>query len=98
MDKYKVLGSVWYTPPFPGLDPLQHVISNKPSISIVVVAIASGPDRDGWKAYIGWVPFDSQAEDGQNEAEQLVASNGAKMSKEVAFAHFPSLDPERYKM
>lgn len=93
---YKIIGKYWYTPPFPGLDPAAHVILGMPNVGICVVAIASGPKKDNWKAYIGYVPYGDDDAEAINHAEQLVARNGAKVEKSVACAYFPRLDPERF--
>lgn len=83
---YKILGSVWYTPPAPGLDAASHAILDLPSWNIGVVAIASGPQKGNWKCYIGFASGRDEKMD-----EQSIASNGMPISKEVACAHFPHL-------
>lgn len=90
---YKILKSYWYTPTFPGLDPLEHVVAHLPTIAVIFVAIETSEKK--WKSYMGWHPVGPEAtEEGEKSVEQLIARNGAKVSKEVACAHFPGLDPE----
>lgn len=81
---YKILGSIWYTPPMPS--PVIAIV-----LDIGFVAIASGPDGDKWKCYCGFGLGGDQAID-----EQIIASRGVKVPKAVAVAHFPQLDPERF--
>ena len=88
---YKILGSFWYTPTFPGADPLQHNIYDLPNIVIGFVAIESRPGA--WKCYMGWVPTSGNTPE---QDEQRIASNGTKVSKEVACAYFP-LPPEEFE-
>lgn len=75
---YKILASDWYT------DQLGHTIG--------VVAIASGPSKENWKAYIAVVSGINEKFD-----EQLIAQSGGKLlPASVACAHFPSLPPEGF--
>lgn len=87
---YEILDSYFYTPTFPGADPMLHVVANLPTNWVLFVAIRSGADR--WKCYMGWVP----GKEGEEKAKQLIARNGCKVSKEVSVAHFPSLDPDKF--
>lgn len=88
MKHYNVLNSTTYTPPSPGTEIWLPEAASP--WYIMVVAIATGM-RGKWKAYIGFANKETQ-EDG----EQQVASNGVKISKEVACAHFPELPPEGF--
>ena len=90
---YKILNSYWYTPTFPGADPLLHVMANLPNIAVVFVAIESHENK--WKCYMGWVPYGDDFD--EKRLEQMVAQNGAKVDKAVACAHFPSFDPEGFQ-
>lgn len=76
--KYEILASDWYTT---GRGEL-----------IGVVAIASGPAKENWKAYIGIGQGVDEAVD-----EQQSAGNGSKVvPASIAAAHFPSLDPDKF--
>jgi hypothetical protein len=55
------------------------------------VAIKSGPDLDKWKCYAG-IGFGG---DEQRDA-MMIAGQGAKVTKEVACAHFPAQDPDKF--
>lgn len=59
--------------------------------SIGFVAIKSGPDLDKWKVYVG-IGFGGL----ESVDEQMIAGSGAKVTKAVALAHFPDLDPEKF--
>lgn len=82
-----ILNSVWYTPPMPGAT----ILDGPPPQCIGVVAIASGPEKYSWKAYIGFGFGDNEQIDAQ-----LIARNGVKITKEVACAHFPELSPDNF--
>ncbi len=59
--------------------------------AIGFVAIKSGPDRDKWKVYAGiGYGVDTKID------ESIIAGHGAKVTKEVALAHFPALDPDKF--
>ena len=89
---YRVLGSVWYTPPLPGFDAIDMLATGAPAINVGIVAIASGSDGKRWKCYLGLASGDG----GRLDDEQVVATNGVKVSKDVACAHFPQLSPEEF--
>lgn len=97
---YKVLDAYWYTPTFPGADPVLHVAAGLPTIAVVFVAIATRTEEDdealGWKCYMGWLPVTEQVNNNHAKAEQLIASQGAKVAKAVACAHFPGLSPDKF--
>lgn len=59
--------------------------------AIGFVAIKSGPDLDKWKCYAG-IGFGGD----QSIDEQMIAGQGAKVTKAVACAHFPALDPDKF--
>lgn len=59
--------------------------------AIGFVAIKSGPDGNNWKCYAG-IGFGA---DEETDA-LMIAGQGAKVSREVACAHFPELDPEKF--
>lgn len=88
--KYKIIDSYWYTPPFPGSDPVQTVMGNLPTLAIIFVAVDIGNGK--WKCYMNWSPVSDDLKD--TDAEQLVARNGAKVTIPVALAHFPKLSSE----
>lgn len=90
MNNYKILDAYWYTPTFPGADPLLHALVGLPSISIVFVAIESGNNK--WKCYMGWVPAETE----KALAEQAIAAQGCKVAPEVAYAHFPALERKSF--
>lgn len=75
---YDILDATWYTP--------------MTTMAVIgVVAIASGPNKENWKAYIG---YGNGADERQDE--QQIAAQGAKLSKEAACGHFPNLPPEEF--
>lgn len=55
------------------------------------VAIRREHDSEEWKVYcgVGW---------GVDPAidSQMIAGGGAKVTREVALAHFPDLDPDKF--
>ncbi len=55
------------------------------------VAIATGPDEDNWKCYCGIAFGEDETAD-----QQIIAARGAKVIKDVAVAHFPALDPDKF--
>lgn len=83
---YKILGSIWYTPPMPGLSPVEHAALGIPSLQVGFVAIASGPEQDDWKCYMGFALGTDRESD-----EQYIAGHGMKVTEAVARAHFPQL-------
>jgi len=80
MKRYDVLASYWYTP---------RTVPGQ----IGLVVISTGPAADKWKCYIGIVMNGGNREDWD---EQFVAAHGAKVTKEVAVAHFPGQDPDKF--
>lgn len=80
----KLLGAVWYTPRIP------FVVLDGPRSGLCVGFIAIEVE-DGWKCYMGY----GLGVDERYDAERI-AKTGAKVTKEVAVAHFPHLDPEKY--
>ena len=59
--------------------------------SIGIVAIASGKDKERWKAYIGLGTGTDEETDAQK-----IADHGAKLDKVEACAFFPELDPDLF--
>lgn len=79
---YTIIAAKWWTTSILYVSPY----------TIAAVAIASGPNENDWKAYIGHAPgIDS------NEDTQIVAAYGAKLSKQEAAGLFPDLDINHYK-
>lgn len=85
----KILNSDWFTPPLVGTlyDALTGISSG---LSIGIVAIETNQGKT-WKAYIGYGITGDQEKD-----EQIIALNGAKISKELACATFPKLNPKTF--
>lgn len=88
---YDILAAYYYTPPMPGLDPVQHaLLLGEAGLCIVFVAIRT---REGkWKCYAG-LALNDQSE---TEQQQSAAANGVKVNQEVATAHFPKLNPKEF--
>lgn len=59
--------------------------------SIGIVAVASGKDKERWKAYIGLGTGTDEETD-----MQRIADHGAKLDKAEACAFFPEFDPELF--
>lgn len=78
---YEVIDSFWYT----GFQFNGQCIG--------FVAIKSGPGEGDWKCYVGILDDPSD----EVEDPQTICANGAKVTREVACAHFPHLDPDKYK-
>lgn len=84
---YKIIDSVWYTPPGSGMS-----IIDAP-FYIGVVAIRSGPEDDLWKAYIG---ICQNFRPNEELDSQYIAAHGVKMTRQVACAHSPELRSQDY--
>lgn len=82
---YQIIASRWWS------TTNTHIVSG-PTVGAVV--IASGPEPENWKAYIGHAPGHNRKED-----EQLIAAFGAKLSLNEAIALFPlpNLNVKDYK-
>lgn len=85
---YTILGSVWYTPPITNII-FDGMFGIGQHLSVGVVAIKSSDNK--WKAYLGYGVTGEQWKD-----EQHIATNGVKITKAVACATFPKLDPKRF--
>lgn len=84
-----ILGATWYAPPMPAVT----ILDGPPPHVIGVVAIQNADPEKTWKARIGYGLGDEESID-----QQLIAKNGARLSKEVACAYFPDLDPHKFKL
>ena len=91
MNFSKILGAVWYTPPAPGIDAATHAAMQLPAFSVGVVAVGTGALQKQWKCYLGL----GLGEDEEKETLNI-AKYGVKVTKEVACAHFPNLDPAEF--
>lgn len=59
--------------------------------SVGIIAVASGKNKERWKAYIGVGTGTNEETDAQK-----IADHGAKLDKTEAVAFFPEFDPELF--
>lgn len=92
MRQYKILNSVWFTPPLNDIfiDALTGMANG---ICIGIVAIESYAPDGSWKCYIGYGNGQSEYGDAQK-----IAGGGMPLgSAEAAHGFFPELPIEKYR-
>lgn len=91
MKGYKIIDSVWWTPPLVGIlfDSLTGISEN---LAVGAVAIETQQGKK-WKAYLGYGTSGDPERDAQS-----IAANGVKVSILQARGMFPMLDIERFTL